>query len=803
MLTTTKDSIGGNKRRSGFQFDEEIGEEESCQQFIPYECQIDDNTIALKEGEYIQIIEIKGIPYKSVAHDKLNKSTDRLNLVLRSIADPRTTIWHTALKRKTPTSITNTQTDTFSKSFFEDYQNNLASKHLLETKHYITVIVRNPNNLTLNILEKFAILFEKSSGKDESSIRTAKLRELEKAVSKIKSGLKDYSPRLLGVYKKNGITISEAQSFLYRLINGHDAEVRLTDNIIRKLLPTSRPFFKRSSGSLIHHKKGKKFFASLSIKEFGCKETTSDSFDDLLELPFEFVYTQTFEFTTRDESIEALERQQRSLSGTDDRGFTDIDDLDDAMDEVASRKSVFGLSTISLIVFSDNERQLKDNMELADSALSKPNLMTIRDDVILEAKWWTQLPGNFKYRTRICRISSANFACFSSFHNDIVPPIKEGRWGSPMFIAQSVSHSPYPIDLHIGQRGNATVIGETGSGKTVLMVLMALALSKYTGRFFYFDKDRGAEIAIRACGGSYLVMRPGYSTGFNPCQLPKNPENEKFLERLVTTMVQEEGRPLGAKDKKIISEVVRANFEFSPEMRRLRYLEGLFPSGDDDDLKTRFSMWINDGPNAWLFDNPEDSISIDTQGVGFDLTNILDEPEVRAPALAYMTHRIKEFLNGTPVAVIIDEGWKALGDTIFSEDIKDWAKTIRKKEGVMIFGSNAARDLANSPVGLEVIDQAVTRFFGYNPKAKSQDYQKGFSLTDEEFATVKALDEYQFLVKKGNYSNVITIPLDGMDEHLKVISGTEATVNNLDNIRSKYGDDPDKWLPIFNSALSN
>ena len=53
-----------------------------------------------------------------------------------------------------------------------------------------------------------------------------------------------------------------------------------------------------------------------------------------------------------------------------------------------------------------------------------------------------------------------------------------------------------------------------------------------------FDKDRGLEILTRALGGTYLPLKNGVPTGFNPLQLPQTAENVEFLKTWLRALVR-------------------------------------------------------------------------------------------------------------------------------------------------------------------------------------------------------------------------------------------------------------------------
>jgi type IV secretion system protein VirB4 len=60
-----------------------------------------------------------------------------------------------------------------------------------------------------------------------------------------------------------------------------------------------------------------------------------------------------------------------------------------------------------------------------------------------------------------------------------------------------------------------------------------------------------------------------------------------------------------------------------------------------------------------------------------------------------------------------------------------------------------------------------------------------------------APESRQFLIKQGLNSVVAELRLDGLDDELAVLSGRTETVDLLDRIRARVGDDPKDWLAPF------
>ncbi|OWK25189.1 hypothetical protein AJ87_12845 [Rhizobium yanglingense] len=95
--------------------------------------------------------------------------------------------------------------------------------------------------------------------------------------------------------------------------------------------------------------------------------------------------------------------------------------------------------------------------------------------------------------------------------------------------------------------------------------------------------------------------------------------------------------------------------------------------------------------------------------IGFDMTSILDDPTVRTAALLYMFHRLNEIYDGkAPIINLMDEAWKLLDDDEFKRTMKDYFKTIRKRNGLVIFGTQSADDVVRSSVSRTIIEQTST-----------------------------------------------------------------------------------------------
>jgi type IV secretion system protein VirB4 len=420
----------------------------------------------------------------------------------------------------------------------------------------------------------------------------------------------------------------------------------------------------------------------------------------------------------------------------------------------------------------------------------------VREEIGLEPAFWAQFPANFKYIARRGMVSTSNFAGLASGHNFPIGQSDLNHWGEAVTLLETTAAGPYYFNFHQGDLGNFTVIGPSGSGKTVVLNFLLAQARKFRPRIIFFDKDRGAELFVRAIGGRYDVLRPGTPAGLNPLQLPDNPVNRQFLIDWLALL----SGGADIEDVARIKDAVDANYAQPLEHRRLCHLAELFRGGHRPhaaDLWSRLRPWWGDGERAWLFDNEHDQTDLTADTVGFDMTAILDDPAMRTPAMMYLFHRVEERLDGTAAIIVVDEGWKALDDDVFVRRIKDWEKTIRKRNGIVGFATQSAQDALESRIASAIIEQAATQIFMANPKARAADYMEGFGLTAHEFELVRTLPDnaHCFLIKHGGESVVARLDLTAERDLLTILSGRERTVRLLDEIRATSGDDPAEWLP--------
>lgn len=766
---------------------------------LPYLAQIDDHTVLLRDGRLAQVITLDGLLFETADTAEINYRKQLRDVMLQAIGSSQFALYHHIVRRRVEPQLDAVFPDPFSAAVDDAWRGRLKTKRLFSNDLFLCLI-RRPLQGRGGAAERIARLLGRTSTDVRAADLAADRRALDAARDALLAALSRYGARLLGSYDGKSGPCSEVLEYLAGLYNGEFRPVRLPESDLGRYLPYRRISFGAqtielsAAGDL-----PRGFMGLVSVKEYP-GQTGPGMLDELMRLPLELLITQSFGFVDRQAALGRVNLALRRMRAADDEAVSLRGELAVARDDLSAGRAAFGEHHLTVAVRGDTPKAIDDGVAEVQAALTDLGVIAVREEMALEPAFWAQFPGNFSYIPRRGLVASRNFASLASMHNFPVGQALGNHWGDAVTVLETTAAGPYHFNFHHGDLGNFTVIGPSGSGKTVVLNFLLAQARKYDPRIIFFDKDRGAELFLRAIGGVYDVLRPGEPSGLNPLLLDDTAENRRFLLDWLVRLVSEPGRPLDADELARLKDAVDANMDAPRAYRRLGHFAQLLRGGErprSGDLTARLAPWWGEGERAWLFDNAEDRTDLDRRVVGFDMTRILDDAVVRTPAMMYLFHRVEERLDGTPAIIVVDEGWKALDDEVFTARIRDWEKTIRKRNGIVGFATQSAEDALSSRIASAIVEQAATQIFMANPKAQARDYVTGFGLTQHEYDLVRTLPDnaHAFLIKHGQESVVARLDLSGEQDLLTILSGRERTVRLLDAIRTETGDEPDAWMP--------
>jgi len=764
---------------------------------LPYARLVDEHTLLLRDGSLMSALQVPGLLFETEDTDALNQHAITREVMLRSNLDARLVMYHHVIRRRVTVELAAQFDDALAAHIDRRWRGKLASGSLFVNDQFVT-LVRRPARGKAGLAEKAGKMFRRRGG-EALEADPRELRSLRGAVQALAASLGDYGAQPLGDYVgPSGMTNNELLELLSALYNGEMRPVRRPDDAtdIGRMLPYRRASFGLDAMEL-RGAGDPDFSAILSLKDYP-DSTSPGLLDGILRLPFEMVVTESFAPQERQTARERMDLALRRLRSADEEAVAERAEMLSARDQLGTGSTGFGDHHLTVLVRERDLARLDDATASVAAALADTGAIAVREDTNLEPAFWGQFPGNEQYLVRRAMISTANMASFGSLHGFALGQATGNHWGDAVTLLETTSATPFFFNFHHGDLGNFSVIGPSGSGKTVVMNFLAAQAQKFSPRTILFDKDRSGELFIRGIGGRYDRIRAGEPSGCNPLALPDNAVNRAFLRDWLAVLLKADG----PEELATISGAVDAAYANDASLRRLRHFRELLSGArrpQPGDLADRLSPWIEDGEFGWLFDNVDDRLDVTTRVMGFDMTALLDNPRLRTPVMMYLFHRIDERLDGNPTMILIDEGWKALDDEVFAARIRDWLKTLRKRNAIVGFATQSARDALDSRISTALVEQTATMVFMPNARARAEDYCDGFGLTAHELSLIKTLPAHSraFLVRQPDASVVVRLDLSGAPEVLTILSGRESAVRRLDLLREAVGDAPADWYPAL------
>lgn len=780
-----------------------VDKEVKASHFLEYEYHWNATTIITKKDWLLKVIKLNGFSFETADDEDVDIRKSMRNQIFKSMASGSIGLYFHIIRRRQNIFDGNFAGE-YLDNFFIDSVNSKWTEVQKKNKGFVNelyiTVIRKSDTKGIAALAYFLKKFKQKTSKAtwEQDMNDAH-EELDEAVNRLLTSFRDYGAKLLTVKQtKHGI-FSELMGFLSSILNGSFKESMMIDPLlpISEQLAVTRVFFAGRTIELFTPQ-GKKYAGIVSLKEYS-QHTSANMLDSFLQIPYEFIMAQSFQFINRQVAIGKMQLQQNRMIQSEDKAISQVVEISKAIDDATSGRVGFGEHHLTVMCIEKSMHALDSALSIVDVEMANTGIYPAKELVNTEPAFWGQMPCNFSFLVRKAVISTLNLSSFVSQHNYPTGKKNENHWGEAVTVFNTTSGTPFFFNFHVRDVGHTTIIGPTGAGKTVLMNFLCAQAIKFKPKIFFFDKDRGAEIFIRAIGGVHIMIQNRKESGFNPLQLEDTPDNRTFIMEWLQTLVTINGEKINAGDIAILKDAIDGNFKLKKQDRRLRNLAPFFGIGGAESLSGRLAMWHTDGSHTTLFDNKEDNIDfLKSSFFGFEMGHVLKDKAALSPVLLYIFHRISISLDGSPCILVLDEAWALIDNPVFAPKLKDWLKVLRKLNTMVIFATQSVEDASNSPISGTLIQQTATQIFLPNLKATDV-YKTAFMLSQREFVLIKTTDPSSryFLVKQGISAVIAKLDLTGMGDAITVLSGRTDTVILLDKICAEVGHDPKVWLPIF------
>lgn len=795
-------------------------DERLVSRYLPYSHHVTDQIVACDNHEYLTAIKVSGRAPDAHSAADLKEWIEALHNVLRGLPFGQLGLYSHIVRRRVTEYPDSTFTQPFAAQFDRAYRRTFDAAGLMVNDLYLTVLI---HPVADPVLGTFASL-ERADRARLALWQKESIDRLQEVCRTLKAGLVRYDPEILGIVDRNGLAFSETAEFLGFLLSGRHRPVPVAQDRIRDTLPDARPIFARA-GELgeLRTVEGSRIFGMLELRDYP-ENSKPGHLDRLLGLPHEFVLTQSWGSHTGAAAKKMVKKQHKLLIDSGDDSQSQVNQLADAMDDLTSARLGLGDHHATLLVYGPDPAAVRQALANVSAAMAEDAIGFRPMARALEAAFWAQLPGNWHWRPRPVPVTSFNFLCFSSLHNQLTGKPAGNPWGPAVTMLKTQTGSPFFFNFHAstedvdetGKRrpGNTMIIGMTGTGKTVLQGMLVTQAQKFGATCVVWDKDQGMQVLIMALGGRYFNIRLGESTGWAPFQMEPTKGNVAFMTRLVVFLAECRGEPVTTRQRADITQAVQQlTTLIDRDSRTLSTLNTLLPNPYSDDerastIHARLAPWCRGGEYGWVFDNACDRLDLDAGAsgpaiFGFDLTELLDDDEVRGAATMYLKHRVDALHDGRRIINLYDECQHPLKDQHFQDDMQDASRTIRKKNGVLAFATQEPGAITSNPVGPSLVQQTATLILLPNPKARAEDYIQGFGLTLAEFELLKSLGEAsrKFLIKQGSSVTVAQLDLSGCEDELLVFSGSPDMAEIAEKAVAQAGQNPATWLPVYLAAV--
>ena len=395
-------------------------------------------------------------------------------------------------------------------------------------------------------------------------------------------------------------------------------------------------------------------------------------------------------------------------------------DADAALQELGSDVIGEAYVTATVTVWDNDPRLADEKLRLVEKVIQGRDFTCMVETVNAVEAWLGSLPGHAYANVRQPPVSTLNLAHMIPLSAVWAGPPRDDHFkGPPLFFARTEGSTPFRFSLHVGDVGHTLVVGPTGAGKSVLLALMALQFRRYAGsQIFAFDFGGSIRAAALAMGGDWHDLGGALSEdAAEPVALQPLARIDEAAER-------------GWAAEWIAAILAREKISVTPEAKdhlwsalsslasapvAERTLTGLSVLLQSQALKRALQSYCLGGPYGRLLDAEAERLG-ESSVQAFETEGLIGTGA--APAvLAYLFHRIEGRLDGRPTLLIVDEGWLALDDEGFAGQLREWLKTLRKKNASVIFATQSLSDIDGSAIAPAIIESCPTRLFLPNERA--------------------------------------------------------------------------------------
>jgi len=395
-------------------------------------------------------------------------------------------------------------------------------------------------------------------------------------------------------------------------------------------------------------------------------------------------------------------------------------DADLALQELGADYAGQAYVTATVTVWDTDPRIAAEKLRLVEKVIQGRDFTAMPETINAVDAWLGSLPGHVYANVRQPPLSTLNLAHMIPLSAVWAGPERDEHFAAPpLLFGKTEGSTPFRLSIHVGDVGHTLIVGPTGAGKSVLLALMALQFRRYErAQVFAFDFGGSIRAAALAMGGDWHDLGGGLTDGaddsvsLQPLARIDDGGERAWAADWISAILSRESVAITPEVKEHIWTALTSLASAPPAERTLTGLSVLLQSND---LKQALRPYCVGGPYGRLLDAEAEHIGEATVQA-FETEGLIGTGAAAA-VLAYLFHRIEDRLDGRATLIIIDEGWLALDDESFAGQLREWLKTLRKKNASVLFATQSLSDIDGSAIAPAIIESCQTRILLPNERA--------------------------------------------------------------------------------------
>lgn len=434
-------------------------------------------------------------------------------------------------------------------------------------------------------------------------------------------------------------------------------------------------------------------------------------------------------------------------------------DADLALQELGSDDVGQAYVTATVTVWDEDPGLAAEKLRLVEKVIQGRDFTCMPEGVNALEAWLGSIPGHAYANVRQPPVSTLNLAHMIPLSAVWAGPARDEHFQAPpLLYGKTEGSTPFRLSLHVGDVGHTLIVGPTGAGKSVLLALMSMQFRRYrNNQIFAFDFGGSIRTAAIAMGGDWhdlggsLSAGSEHSVSLQPLARIDDQAERAWAAEWVAAILAKEGVTIDPTAKEHVWSAL-TSLASSPVQERT--ITGLTVLLQSTALKQALQPYCVGGASGRLLDAETEQLgSAPVQA--FETEGLIGA--AAAPAvLTYLFHRIEGRLDGRPTLLIIDEGWLVLDDPAFAQQLREWLKTLRKKNASVVFATQSLSDIDGSNIAPAIVESCPTRIFLPNERAiepQISSIYRRFGLNDRQIeilARATPKRDYYCQSRRGN-----------------------------------------------------